>query len=84
MAMVFMGKSALPLAAAARRAASIALETGAVAHEGEISAFLTRFAFIALHPRLADEVRLAPLGRRFDGTRDGLADRRRYHRFGGA
>src|SRR5512145_83994 len=65
----------LRLATAARRAAGIAFETRAIANEGEVSALLTRFAFIALHPRFADEVGLAPFDQRLDGKGDGLRDR---------
>ena len=68
-----VGTSAL-LAAAARRAARIAFETRAVAHKREVPAFLAGFAFVTLHPRLADEVGIATFGLSFDGADLGVRD----------
>ena len=62
------------LATAARRAARIAFETRAVAHKREVPAFLAGFAFVTLHPRLADEVGIATFGLSFDGADLGVRD----------
>lgn len=69
-----IGTSTL-LAAAARRAARIAFETRAVAYKREISAFLTGFALVSLHPRFADEVGVAAFGLSFDATGMRVRDR---------
>src|SRR5262245_17984260 len=74
-----IGPSSLS-AAAARRAARIAFETRAVAYKREVSALLTGFALVSLHPRFADEVGVAPFGWSFDGAGLGVCDRRRRPR----
>src|SRR5262245_950285 len=68
-----IGTSAL-LAAAARRAARIAFETRAVAYQREVSALLTGFALVSLHPRLADEVGVAAFGLSVDAADMGVRD----------
>ena len=59
-------------AASRRRAAGVALQTGAVAHHGEVAAFGAGFADIALHPRFR-----SLLGDRFGLRRQARADRGR-------
>src|SRR5262249_15322517 len=53
----------------------IAFETRAVAHEREVPALLTGFAFVTLHARFADQFGLAPLGQGLDGAGHGLRHR---------
>jgi len=64
----------LLLAASAGRAAGVALEAGAVADQGKVSALLASFAFVTLHPRFTDQIGLAPFSECLDGARYGLRE----------
>src|SRR6185312_9631687 len=74
--------SRLLLAASASRAASVALETCTVSHQGEVSALLAGLTFIAFDASFADQLGFASFSQRFHGAGDRLRESRRCDRLG--